>query len=81
MEPQLCLLSPVALCSVEVTREGGNSYEEVFLDNGYKAEVVILLVPELSRAHPDALPTVHSNDDLHTILVSGVLIEGFEAIL
>ena len=67
--------------SVEVDGKGCDSNEEVFLDNGYKAEIVILLIPELSGAHSDALSTVNTDDDLYAILVSGILVKGFEAVL
>ena len=67
--------------SVEVDRKGCDSNEEVFLDNGYKGEIVILLIPELSGTHSDALSTVHSNDDLHAILVSSILVKGLKAVL
>ncbi len=67
--------------SIKIGSKGGDRDEILLLHNGNEAQVVILFIPELSRAHPNTLSLVRPNDDLHAILVPLILVQGFEAVL
>ena len=60
--------------SVQVTCECRHRDEKVFLDDSYKAHVVVLFVPKLARTHPDSLAFVLTHENLNHVFVAHVLI-------
>ena len=82
----ICLLCVVKLAftilhSIEIDSEGCDSNEKLFLDNGYKTHIVILLIPELSRAHSNSLTVVVADYGLHAVLVPLIFVKRFQCVL